>query len=1125
MLCPKCQTTLSHAAKFCPQCGTQVGRNCPACNAAISSDNKFCSECGVHLTSSDQDMTTEDGDEKSAPSDFNKGERRHVTVLFSDLSNYTELSSRYDPEDVKLALSKIINRGRDIIASYEGHIERIIGDEIMAVFGLPKVHEDDAIRAIKAAQELHEAVNEMGTCGEIAFDCSISMHTGINSGLVVTDHLSNRENEFGISGDAVNLASRLSDMAGPNEILVGQETYRQAYGYFGFDRKPAAHIKGKSETIHIYAVTKAKPRPISIRRNLGLSATLIGRKAELQQLHEAVARLKKKQGSIFAIMGDAGTGKSRLLYEFEKAHENDDLQWVTGYAYDHTQDVPYYPLISLLRGFYNIEDTQSVDDVRTRIQEVTSEFLGPASDEIPIIENLYGLENEATESMSPEIWQQRLTNTILRVVQAISRKKPTIICIEDLHWADPPAVAMLRNIVTEFQYPAILICTFRPPFSFFAGHQLNGLMSMYHEIRLGELSHSEAQDLVEALLDSGKVPMHLQRLVRDRAEGNPFYLEELVNSLVDAEVLTYRDDIWDLTRDFKESDIPSTIHGVVTARLDRLSQPSRRLLQEASVIGRVFLYKILQRVTSHPSKLDDILSELEQSGLIKPRTLYPEMEMMFKHALIQEVCYSNLLRTERQKVHERIGQAMETLFADRLNEFYETMAMHYKRGLSSEKAIYYLIQSGNKALKRYALEESQRYFLDAKQLAERQTPPTVESQELLVDVLNQWAFVYYYRGRFRDLQKLFDTHQPVVDALSDHRYQGMYWAWRGWIMWHRGHFETAYHTMRKAYDLGHDANASHVIAHACTWLSWTSSDTGRVDEAVEYADQALKLYEEGNIHDPYIYFNALAGKGYACWHRGEKSNTYDIGNRLVEFGRHHTNVRSMVLGHSCKGWSYLITGDINKAKECFNEAVRVSADPWYARFPKLALSYGFTAAGDIDSAMPLLTELIEFSIANGAEFLGTTARFFQELCLMTPSNESEKQHFLEGQLEKWRQTTSWLRYVICTNLLARGYVRLSQQENASSPSQEQNWKAYTLGKALKWYQICIEKAQSKNFVFLSALTRLGLGECHLLSGQPKEAILAVEQSIELLEKCEAEHYLVQAKGLLQKIENLSAKNS
>jgi len=398
-----------------------------------------------------------------------------------------------------------------------------------------------------------------------------------------------------------------------------------------------------------------------------------------------------------------------------------------------------------------------------------------------------------------------------------------------------------------------------------------------------------------------------------------------------------------------------------------------------------------------------------------------------------------------------------------------------------------------------------------------QTPPTQESQELLVDVINQWAFVYYYRGRFRDLQKLFDTYQPVVESLSDHGRQGMYWAWQGWILWHRGKFEAAYHMMRKGCDLGESANALHVIGHTCTWLAWTCADTGRLDEAVAYADRAIALFDSGQTQDPYIYFNALAGKGYACWHRGERESTYAIGDRLIEFGHRHTNVRSLVLGYSSRGWSYLISGDIEQAKTSFEEAVRVSADPWYARFPKLALGYGFTAAGVKDLAMPLLQELIEFSVANGAEFLGTTARFFHELCQMTPSNASEKLHFLESQLEEWRQTTSWLRYVICGHLMARGFMRLSQEDVEAKPPVQMDWNAYAMGKAEQWYTLCIEIAKDKGMVLLHALAWLGMAEYHVHSKNPQAAREAAGHAGELLEQCQAEHYLNQVQELLKRI--------
>jgi tetratricopeptide (TPR) repeat protein len=323
--------------------------------------------------------------------------------------------------------------------------------------------------------------------------------------------------------------------------------------------------------------------------------------------------------------------------------------------------------------------------------------------------------------------------------------------------------------------------------------------------------------------------------------------------------------------------------------------------------------------------------------------------------------------------------------------------------------------------------------------------------------------------------------------------------------------------MRKACDLGESANATHVIGHTCTWLAWTCADTGRLDEAVTYADRAIALYDSGQTQDPYIYFNALAGKGYACWHRGERASTYAIGDRLIEFGHRHTNVRSLVLGHSSRGWSYLISGDIDRAEVSFEEAVRVSVDPWYARFPKLALGYGFTAAGAKDQAMPLLQELIEFSIANGAEFLGTTARFFHELIEMTPSNASEKLHFLEGQLEEWRQTTSWLRYVICGHLMARGFMRLSQADGEIKTPVQTGWKAYAMDKAEQWYKLCIDIAKDKGMALLQALSWMGLAECSIRLGKRQSAREAVTHGKALLEQCDAEHYLIQVRELLDHI--------
>ena len=252
--------------------------------------------------------------------------------------------------------------------------------------------------------------------------------------------------------------------------------------------------------------------------------------------------------------------------------------------------------------------------------------------------------------------------------------------------------------------------------------------------------------MLVSMLETESLPEDLCRLIRHRAEGNPFYLEEILNALVDSKALTFENGHWQMSRAFKETDIPSTIHGIIASRMDQLETKDKRILQEAAVIGRAFLYDILKRVSVYSDAVDAGLYKLERAGLIKPRALHPEMEFIFKHALIQEVSYGSLLRRERQRVHERVGRTIEDIYRDRLSEFEETLAIHFQKSIATDKATDYLIRSGTKALRRYALDESDQYFKTAKAMLEQQHLARPQTKKRLLDVVNQWAFVFYYKG-------------------------------------------------------------------------------------------------------------------------------------------------------------------------------------------------------------------------------------------------------------------------------------------------------------------------------------------------------------------------------------------
>jgi class 3 adenylate cyclase/tetratricopeptide (TPR) repeat protein len=1123
MSCPHCQAAALSNAKFCHQCGRRIVINCPSCGAPNPPKSKFCGECGNALV----DAYTADAPRQAPsgktekPHAVAQGERRHLTTLFTDLTGYTRMMEKFDPEDVQTLMATITRSSVKIIEAYHGHIERIIGDEVLAIFGLPMAHEDDAIRAIKAAREIHATVMAIKP-QNIHLTEPLAMHTGINTGLVVTEHSAPIDGTFNLSGDAVNIASRLSDMARPNEILVGPETYRQAFGFFDFDTKPPMTVQGKSRPISICAVRDEKARPMAGHRKLNFNAELIGRQAELDILLEKMGGLKDGKGAIISIVGEAGTGKSRLLAEFESALTGRGINWITGYAYAHTQQVPFFPLAGIVRRWLALDGSATAEAMSTGIAERVGDLLGPNAEEIPIIQGLIGQDVAETEGMSPEEWRKRLKSALLNLLSAIARQALTVFCMEDVHWGDAASIKLLKDIIFNFEQPALMICTTRPHSSLFTSHEVEVIAPIYTEIRLGELSPAETEIMIASMLNTDALPDDLCRLIHQRAEGNPFYLEEILNALVDSNALVFGDGRWQMNRAFKETDIPSTIHGIIASRMDQLGQQDKRILQEAAVIGRAFLYDILKRISVYADEVDAGLYKLERAGLIKPRALHPEMEFMFKHALIQEVSYGSLLRRERQRVHERIGRTIEHLYQDRLSEFDETLAIHFQKSIATDKATDYLIRSGTKALRRCALDESDQYFKTAKSMLEQQQLATPETKKRLLDVVNQWAFVFYYKGMNRKLLELIENQQTLLDGLDDPVREGFHWAWHGCALWHRHRFVESYESLVKARRLGETAAHPYLTGYASTWLSWPCTELGRFDEAIENSEQAEALFVDGQVQDAYIYFNALSGRGYAYWHKGDAHRTAKIGQRLIKFGKRHGNVRSLVSGHCCLGWKDLVLGDIEGATASFKTAVAISADPWYSQFPKLALCYGAISTGKVEEALPLLDQLIDFSEDNGAEFVGDPACFFRGLATILNGQVAKGLETMETILEKWQSAGCRLRFLTCGYVMGRVYFLLYQGALQTAGGPESPRVGQLAAKCIHWFQTCVSDARDMAAGALEGQALLGLGKALAIMDKPDQAVEILNRSIDIFTKAKATFYLKQAEAVVESIENQCA---
>jgi class 3 adenylate cyclase/tetratricopeptide (TPR) repeat protein len=1111
MICPGCKFENPEGAKFCNQCGNPLELLCPGCGKVNPLGSRFCNECGLRFEEISET-------EKTAPE--TEAERKYVTVLFSDLSGYTAMSENLDPEELKEITTPIFDQISKVISKYEGFVEKFVGDAVMALFGVPKAHEDDPIRAIRAAREIHDLVDALSPEMENRIGQPIAMHTGINTGLVVTGEVDMEKGTHGVAGDTINLASRLSGLAKSGEILVGPDTCRPAEGHFTFERLEPTTVKGKAEPIQVHKVLSAKERPITIHRLSGIRADLIGRKAEIAQLGEAVEQLRGGKGRIFSICGDAGTGKSRLVEEFKSTLDLEEIQWLEGHAYAYSQNIPYFPMIDLLNRTFQIEEGDPPEKVRERIESGIEDLIGKKEDVVPYVGGLYALSYPEAEDVSPEFWKSRLQDAIQVILSALAGRAPTIYYLEDLHWADPSFVELLRNALLQIRQPAIVLCVYRPVFNLFTSHQVSGVGNAYQEVRLQDLSLTEAQNMLESLLETETIPSDLKRFVQNKAEGNPFYLEELVNSLIESGTLIRDNGGWKIAGPIRESDISPTIHGLISGRLDRLEKETKRILQEASVIGRAFLYEILKRTTELRGSIDHGLSSLERLDLIRTRSVQPDLEYMFKHPLTQEVVYNGLLKKDRQAIHEQIALVMEQLFRDRLPEFYETLAFHFKQGQSIHKAVDYLIKSGEKSLKRYAVEESHQYYREAFELLAGKRERTKEEEELLIDLLIEWSYVFYYLGAFKELVDLLRSHKALAESLDDKARLGMFFAWLGFALDCRERFRDAHQYLSRALKIGEEIRNEQVIGYACTWLCWTCAEMGLLDKAITYGERAHES-SRSLPGDQYLYFKSLGGLGYAHYQRGERKKAFEAGRSILEYGQNHRNVRSLFMGHWIEGFSHVANGDLQSAIECCTKALQLSVDPFYSHGARILLGAIHTLSGNLQEAEESLQEIVSFSEEFGCERVGTPAQMFLGAVTVAKGNMSQGLKMLEETRRVFLENERRRFYAQTEYVLGRVYLQIvegSRQVNLSSMAKNIGFLVkkvpFASQKAEAHFGKAIEVAKEIGAKGMQGQAYLDLGLLHKTKKRVHRARDCISEAIQLLEECEAEVILKQAKKAL-----------
>ncbi len=737
---------------------------CPKCSKINPEGSKFCNECGFNLSTVPANQPESD---LSAPA--LEGERKQATVLFSDLSGYTAMTEKMDPEEVKNLMGDIFEKAGKIVEKYQGTVERFFGDEIMILFGVPRAHGDDPIRAIHTAIEIHELVTTLSPGFEERYNTNLSMHTGINSGLVITGDKYIGKGRHGLTGDTINLAKRLTGLANPGEIIIGENTFQKIEQHVNCNELATVKIKGKEESVRTFKIqgikkSFQKDKKVSGRQ---VHSKMVGRDKDLNKLELAVANVINANGSIVNIIGEAGIGKSRLLTEFKHLEILKKVILLEGKSISIGSNLPFHPIIDLIKQWAQIKEDDTENIVLGKLESSIRDIDRQNADEIfPFVALLMGLtlsgkHLERVNGIDGEALERLILKGLRDLIIKISKDRPLIIVMEDLHWADASSISLLESIFSvSTSYPVLFINIFRPNFKVTDERIYNTLKSTYHDscinIQLKALDHNYCQSLINNMLKIDGFPVQYRDKIINQTGGNPFFIEEVVRSLIDQRAIIVKDEKFKITAKIDDIHIPDTINDLLTARIDRLENKTKHLIKIASVVGRHFYHRIISRIATTIEDLDQRLTYLKEIQLIRERKHFNELEYIFKHALAQEAAYGSILFEKRKQIHLQVADAIEHIFTDRIHEFYGMLAMHYTRGENTSKAEHYLIKAGEETMRSSASDEALNYYQEGLKLYLSSNKNTID-REKAGRLEKNIAMAFYNKSRFADAIPHFDN--------------------------------------------------------------------------------------------------------------------------------------------------------------------------------------------------------------------------------------------------------------------------------------------------------------------------------------------------------------------------------